>query len=166
MTAKPKRRRGAQPLSSLIPRAARAALRKHGFAKTEIVSRWPLIVGRGLAAHCAPERLAYAANQPGGGTLHLRAEGGFALELQHLEPMILERINTYYGYRAVARLVIKQGPLPARRAPRRRKTVRLTPAQERALAKTLAATRDEDLRQALADLGRQVFADEKDANNK
>src|SRR3546814_3159567 len=29
-----------------------------------------------------------------------------------LEPLVLERINSFFGYRAVARLVLQQGPLP------------------------------------------------------
>ena len=59
-----------------------------------------------------------------GGTLHVRVgSGALALELQHLEPVVIERINTYFGYRAVERLKLVHGPLPAPRgrAPRRRR---------------------------------------------
>ena len=43
------------------------------------------------------------------------ANGGAALELQHRTVQILERVNAYLGYGAVAHLKIRQGRLPARR---------------------------------------------------
>ena len=44
------------------------------------------------------------------GTLHLQVAPGLALEVQHREPVLVERINAFFGYRAVARLALKQGP--------------------------------------------------------
>ena len=48
----------------------------------------------------------------------IRVEGAFALELQHLAPIVIERVNTYYGWRCIGKLVLKQGPV--RRAEKKR----------------------------------------------
>ena len=54
--------------------------------------------------------------------MHLRvASGGLAMELQHFEPVLVERINAYFGYPAVARVKLIQGPLPAPAGGRRRR---------------------------------------------
>lgn len=148
------------------PRSLRMALNKvmkgpfakRGFSQTEILSRWPSIVGPMLAQHSCPERLTFERERAAGANLLVRVEGAFGLELQHLAPQVVERINTYFGYRAVDRLSILQGPVP-RRAPSARAAARaLTPAEEKSVADTVAATRDPELAKALAALGRAVVA--------
>jgi hypothetical protein len=85
----------AAPLSSVT----RPVLKRRGLASGRVVSEWTEIVGATLAACSCPERL----SQPrdgGPGTLKIRVDGPMAVELQHLEPVIIERINSYFGYRA------------------------------------------------------------------
>ena len=81
---------------------------------------------------------------------------GFALQIQHLEPVLVERINTFYGYRAVARLRLIQGPLPVAPPPRRPAFRALSASEEEALAATLAGLSDPTLREALTSLGRTL----------
>ena len=108
---------GRQPIGVLVRRALGPSFGRRGFSRAEILIRWPAIVGAGLARHACPERLT-APRRAGGGTLRVRVEGGFATELQHLETEVIERINSYFGYRAVARLALVQGPLPVTAASR------------------------------------------------
>ncbi len=85
------------------------ALKKRGFDKAELVRYWGQIVGEELCPACQPVKLTPAAGQHGG-TLYIRAATGFhALELQHREPLILERIAQFYGYYPARRIVILQG---------------------------------------------------------
>ena len=99
-----------------------ASFERYGFAYAELLSQWEAIVGVELAAVSAPERISWPRRndgeedrgQPGGGTLVVRAAEGRALELQYMGPRIIERINGYYGYGAVAKLKVLQGKLPAR----------------------------------------------------
>ncbi|MFQ5534070.1 MAG: DUF721 domain-containing protein [Sphingomonadales bacterium] len=158
MKTQPGKRSGkTRRASSLLGRAMSPALRRQGFAASEVVSRWPHIVGPVLAANCLPERLAYSAGENSDGTLHVRVAGAFAIELQHLEPLVIEKINTYYGYRAVGRLKITQGPLPARPGPRKRPASVLDPAQTTEIETAVADTHDDRLRESLTALGRAVF---------
>jgi hypothetical protein len=85
---------------------------------------------------------------------------GWALQLQHLEPLVLERINGFFGYRAVARLVLQQGPLPAlpgAAGNRRRNEAAAAPLPlDAALAEKLSTVADPELRAALEGLGRSL----------
>ena len=111
-----------------------------------------------LAARSLPERVTRPADGQGGGTLHVRiASGALAVELQHLEPLIVERINTYFGYRAVARLKLVHGPIPEPRLERAPPRI-LAPADEATIEDLAAEIEDRTLRQALRDLGKQLFA--------
>ena len=87
-------------------------------------------------------------------TLVLRAEGPAALEIQHQSNVILERVNRYFGWQAVGRIVLRQAPLskPKTRPP----LPKIDPAETAKIAATLSDIADDDLRMALARLGAAV----------
>ncbi|MEE8332237.1 MAG: DciA family protein [Alphaproteobacteria bacterium] len=152
-----KRGRGARSLAAVLPKVAEPAMRKRGFAAVEIVTGWPSIVGAALAAETTPERLSFPPGKRLDGTLHVRTSGPLALEIQHLEPVILDRINTYFGYRAVARLKLAQGPRPARpKAPARKAPRAPNPARRAAVEQRTQGIDDTALRDALNKLGEAV----------
>ena len=150
---------GPRPLSALTARAARVAFARKGFGAAEILTRWAAIVGPTIAAHAVPERLVFPPAQRTDGLLHVTvAPGGFATELQHLEPLVLERINGFFGYRAVTRLRLHQRALPP--APRKRDRPAAAPlsqAQRDRLDKALSGTRNAGLKAALDALGREIL---------
>lgn len=162
---KPRRGRGPVALAATLSRITDAALRKRGFAQSTVITNWAEIVGAELADHTTPQRLAFPRSGRGGrggGTLHVRVAGALATELQHLEPLVLERINTYFGYQAVARLALEQGPLPPRRkGARRTPTPALDAEEEGVIESAVSGVEDESLRRALAGLGRAVMASDK-----
>ena len=90
-----------------LPRVAPVA-EKLGFAESEVLLRWPDIAGAALAALCHPVKVSYGRGAGLGATLTVRAEGAVAPEVEHLAPQIVERVNAYYGYRAISRLKITQ----------------------------------------------------------
>lgn len=132
---------------------------RQGFAEPALIQGWAEIVGPDLAAESTPIRLV-AGKDGTGGTLHIRVSGPLALELQHLQPQVLERVNGYFGYRAVSRLALRQAPAgtPLRKPPKRRKPAKLSKTQQAELDAQLATVTDPELRTALSRLGRQVIA--------
>ena len=164
-------RRGIHALASMLPRVTAPIFKARGFAEAGILTDWPAIVGPHLARHTMPEKIAFARGARSAGTLHIVTESAFAPELQHLEPQVIERINGYFGYGAVARLLIHHGrvvtaPLDSGRpAPRKGKGKANSSAKGNAHAapqgrgKTAPATADvadDSLRAALDRLGRAV----------
>ena len=145
---------GIRHLAGFLPRLTRAALGRRGFAEGGIVTDWAAIVGPDLAAGSLPERLSFAPGARRDGTLQVRVTGVLALELQHLEPVVIERINGYFGYRAVARLKIRQGPLPRGRT--RPAPLPPDPAVAREVDEAVAGVADPLLRAALAGFGRAL----------
>ncbi len=143
-------------LVEVLHKTLAEAFAKQGFASVELVTRWPEIVGAEIAAHSQPEKIQWprtpqAANAPEPGTLLLRVEGPAALEIQHLSDVILQRVNQFFGWQAVAGMRLRQAPLARRAKPRRHPMP--DPAATERIAATLPEIRDEKLRQALARLG-------------
>jgi hypothetical protein len=153
-------RHAARGLTSLM----KAMEARFGRGPEDLQSRWREIVGEALAGRSEPVKLVKA--RTGGATLELRVAGSVAALIQHQAPLILDRLNMYLGPGAVSRLRIVQGPLsrPAA-APKsgikRRGRPPLDAAAERALADSLAGTRDGPLKDALLRLGREVLRDDR-----
>lgn len=152
-----RRRGGMRALAADVPQVVKPALGKRGFSEGQLVAQWADIVGADLARRMMPEKLTFPPGERRDGTLRLRVAPGFALEVQHREPQILERLNAFFGYRALARLALIQGPLPTEpaAAPRRRRD--LAPSERAALTRRLADITDSDLRDALTRLGEAVI---------
>jgi hypothetical protein len=147
----------ARPLADLVRSTLADTFARQGFASTELVTHWNDIVGADIAVYCEPLRLKWPrggdVDAPEPATLVLRVEGPVAVEIQHLSPVILERVNRFFGWRAVGRLALRQAPLARRPAP----PVRPEPDPQAAaqIAGTLDVA-DEDLRNALARLGAAI----------
>jgi hypothetical protein len=145
-------------LAVTLPKVTRRTLGRHGLAEGGLVTDWAAVVGQTIAERSLPLRLSFTGGERRDGTLHVRVSGALALELQHLEPQILERINGYFGYRAVGRLRIHQGPVPDQRPPRRPSPAPPSPAAEAEIGSLVSAVEDDGLRQALQGLGRSLRA--------
>lgn len=112
ITPKPYQRpRGgeAKAVSALMPEIGRAAFRRFGFVQSSVVTRWDEIVGARYAAVSAPESIRFPIGKKSEGTLELTVEGAHATMIQHVLPEIIERVNRFFGYAAVARVKVRQG---------------------------------------------------------
>ena len=85
-----------------LAKVTRPALEKRGRVFAALVAAWPELAGPRLAGDTALDRLAQP-RDGGPGTLHLRVTPVLALEVQHLTPQLIERINAFLGHAAVGR---------------------------------------------------------------
>lgn len=149
--------RPARTLADLAQGLLAESMAKQGFAATELITRWTEIAGPEIAAHSEPLKMRWPRGADNGdpepATLVLRVEGPAAIEIQHLSGVIIERVNRFFGWRAVAQIALRQAPL------RRRATLaRPKPDPEAAskVAASLTAVADDELKSALARLGAAV----------
>ena len=135
---------GFRPVGALVPRLTRPVFRRKSPSGAQIMADWPELVGPALAAVTEPERLS-------AGTLTIACAGPVAMELQHLAPELIERINAGLGRVAVERLRFRQRAPTAAAAPPRR---RLPPGPPPAPVEGVA---DPGLRAALERLAARVY---------
>jgi hypothetical protein len=139
----------------------RAAIARYGFAYADLIKQWPAIVGDSVAQWSEPERIKWPRGgtdgRKQGGTLVIRATPGRGLDLQHETPRIIERINAFYGYGAIASVKIMQGTLSGRK-PAVPSLAPLRPAQAQALETRLETVADPALKEALRRLGKGVLS--------
>lgn len=148
---------GPRLLARTVPEVAGKVLGKRGLAFGSLITEWPSIVGQQLSLRTQPEKLSFPRGRREDATLHIRVSGAIALELQHLEPQILERINGFFGYRAVSKLRMVHGGVIASPSPRAPVAKPLTAEQETSLHASVAGVEDAGLRAVLEQFGRALM---------
>jgi len=150
-----KSRRGTPHINRFLWKIAKPSMQRRGFSDQTLIEHWPTIVGDNLAALSQPLRLSRKGMREGeAAVLTVKVEGAMALEIQHFAPQIIERLNGYYGYPAIGKLNIVQGPLYRRPAPH----IPKPPSQEDVshLSEQMEDIDSPRLRQALARLSLRV----------
>ncbi|MEL7445369.1 MAG: DUF721 domain-containing protein [Pseudomonadota bacterium] len=103
------RGRGAKAIGELMPQVGRTAFRRFGFVQSSIVTRWPEIVGPHHAKICSPEAIRFPPGEKAEGILQLVVVPAHAPLIQQVIPEIMERVNRFFGYQAVAKIKLRQG---------------------------------------------------------
>lgn len=135
--------------------AAPIVAKRGGGILTRLKAQWAAIVGPDWAATTWPTALGR------GGVLKLHAASGIALELQHRAPLLIERINLFFGRPAITRLTLVQRPLPLVSVPAGPRLRPLMPDETKGLDKQLFDITEPKLRHALSRLGQAVIAGER-----
>jgi|SRR5579884_1427890 len=157
------KRKTEEPERSCRPRAAGElvgdiggqSFRRFGFVQHSIVSRWAEIVGERYAKASCPESIKFPAGKKAGGVMTLLVDGAHAPLIQHLTPMIVERVNRFFGYAAINRIVFNQGKPPAPAPRPQRPQLRPVPKE---LGEGLREVADPELRACLESLAAQIAA--------
>ena len=154
--AEPARRGYARSAGDIAGEVSGMAFKRFGFVQGAVVSRWKEIVGDRYARVSVPESIRFPTGKKSGGTLSLLVEGAHAPLMQHLAPMIVDKVNRFFGYEAVARIAFRQGRI-ADASPAR--PMRQAPAAVPAdLGDGLRMIADDELRACLTSLAGQIAA--------
>ena len=150
-------RRKFRTISASVEKITKPIFGKRGFGEAAIVTDWPHIVGTTLARHTVPEQISFPRRERVDGILKLKIDSSaLALELQHLAPQLVDKINTYFGYGAVGRIQIVQGPVPKQEPPKR-ELATISRDTRREIDQRLALVSDPDLKAALSALSSRLL---------
>jgi hypothetical protein len=101
----------ARSVSEIVPDVGRVAFRRFGFVQSSVVSRWAEIVGARYATISSPESIRFPPGKRSDGVLTVTVAGAHAPIMQHVGPTIIERVNRFFGYGAIAKVNIRQGEI-------------------------------------------------------
>ncbi len=146
------RRGHARAAGDLVGDIAGVTFKRFGFVQGAVVSRWAEIVGERYAKVSTPESVRFPHGKKSGGTLTLTVVGAHAPLMQHLTPLIIERVNRFFGYAAVDKIAFRQGRVETAKRPVRR-TPRVIP---RELGEGLREIADPGLRACLESLAARL----------
>ncbi|MBW4706584.1 DUF721 domain-containing protein [Roseobacter sp. YSTF-M11] len=150
--------------ASLLTGRIRAASENRGFAQSRLLTQWAEIVGEEIAAISRPVEVGYGRGGMGA-TLTLLTTGSNAPMLDMQKEQMRAKVNSVYGYNAIARIRVTQtaatgfaeGQVAFEAAPRAGKPASVDPALRKKAAETASPVDDAGLRDALARLGENIL---------
>ena len=92
---------------------------KYGKIEYIIISKWPEIVGLFFSNHSEPDkisRIPIEENNTGdmiySNFLHINISPVAAVEFLHFKDKIIDKINSYFGYKAISNIKLQQNFIP------------------------------------------------------
>ncbi|MCB1463832.1 MAG: DUF721 domain-containing protein [Nitratireductor sp.] len=156
------RRRGAVAVSELAGKVLEPVIARRAGMNLDLVAAWPDIVGAPHGDYTRPEKIVWPRRaheddpfEPG--ALVVACDGARAVLFQHELDQCVERVNAFFGFRAIARIRIVQKPVTRHAAQVRRQAPQPGPKAQARIESIVAGIEDEELRKRLERLGRGVF---------
>lgn len=128
-----------------------------GLMEGKIITHWPQIVGEKFARLALAEKITFPKGEKTGGTLHISVTSSSALLLHYAQDLILEQVNMFFGYKALAKLRMTHDlTLPPDRPPKA-PPAPLSQEGKAWLEEQTCATQDLDLKGCLEKLGEAIL---------
>jgi hypothetical protein len=109
-----KRSQQSKSISALVTELAKPLFQKKNVQIMRLLLEWPNIVGKEYSQNSTPEKIFFnnTNGHRGNGVLTLKINERYAFEYQHLTPVIIERVNQFFGFKAIERVILKKSPAP------------------------------------------------------
>ncbi|QBF33814.1 DUF721 domain-containing protein [Thalassococcus sp. S3] len=155
---------GFKQTSALLGDRIRRAGESRGFAVSRLLTHWDDVVGADICKIARPVNISYGRGGLGA-TLTLLTTGAQAPMLEMQKEQLRHKVNAVYGYNAISHIRITQtaptgfseGKVAFEARPRDHVQDAPRPEVAAAAKETAAPVEDEDLRNALERLGRNVM---------
>ena len=142
------------------------------FGKIEfiIISKWPQIVGTFFADHSEPDKISRVNEDLNdldepiyNNFLHVRVSPAAALEFQHYKDTIVEKINSFFGYKAIADLRIQQNFIPKKTNPNNLNINEeiISEEEKQLIRNEIEAINDTELEKSIVNLGASIKRESK-----
>ena len=97
---------GLRPFSNSIPKSLKKHLKKGGYNYSNIVDNWTRIVDAKISNNCYPSTVKMNKDMKDG-ILVLNVIHGKEIEIEYNKNEIVDKVNTYFGYNCIAKVVLK-----------------------------------------------------------
>ena len=131
--------------------------KNRGLLEGKIITHWSQIVGDQISKIALAEKITFPKGQRSDGTLHMVVTSSGALLIQYAQDLILERVNTFFGYKALTKLRLAHGLIPKTEENKPGVDKPLSTADEDWVQSHIESIEDEELKSYLQALGRAVL---------
>ena len=96
---------GLRSFKDTLPTEAKRILGKKGKVFNETLDNWKYLVGEDLFKVCYPKSFK-SSNKIRGSCLSILVKRGSEVDLEYSKKDIIKKINTYFGYQAIERIIL------------------------------------------------------------
>lgn len=147
---------GPTRLGLFTQRLVKPVFKSRGLMEGKIITHWPQIVGEKFAHISFVEKITFPKGSRSEGTLHLNVTSSGALLFQYAQDMILERVNIFFGYKALSKIRMIHGLTLQKEAKMPPPPKILTGEEKAWLERQIEGIEDSELRVNLQKLGEAV----------
>ena len=161
----PKRAFVPKKIGDTLGKVNRVFANKYGKTEFLILSKWPQIVGSFFAEHSEPDKISRLTedfdefDQPiFKNFLHVRVSPAAAVEFQHYKDTIIEKINSFFGYKAIADLRLQQNFIAKKKKVQTSKAggFEITENEKELVKKEIQNIKDKELEKSIVNLGLSI----------
>ncbi|MDR3325803.1 MAG: DciA family protein [Rhodospirillaceae bacterium] len=160
MSKKTRGSSGPRAIAGTIANLTKKSIGQRGFIEASIIAEWSYIAPPMYRNDAIPLKITFKHGERSNGLLYIRVcSGSLSTQLEYEENLIVSRVNSYFGYKAVAHVKIIQGPITHRLKPLKISVVpNLTNQQEQLLTDILINVDSDKLRLSLKELGQYIVS--------
>lgn len=139
------------------------ACTKHDGFLASLLLDWPLIVGHELGAKAQPQKISFPHQQNKGGTITLAVgSGSDSMMVYHMHLFILDKVNTFLGYKALDQVrVVQTKNMATKKLAPKIQPLPLSIEEQRDIETFTSSISDPSLKEALQRLGESLYLKDK-----
>jgi hypothetical protein len=104
-------------LGVFTQKIVKPVFKARGLMEGKIITHWVQIVGEKFSSLALPEKITFPKGKKTEGTLHLMVTSSGSLFLHYAQDLVLEQVNTFFGYKALTQLRMTHGFVPSEKKP-------------------------------------------------
>ena len=152
---------GLRPFSSSIPKTLKKHLRKGGYNYSNIVDNWTNMVSKKISDSCYPVTVKMG-KEMRDGTLVLNVIHGKEMEVEYKKNEIVDKINSFFGYKAITDLRLQQNFIPEKKTKGNVGASNQTISEEEKISikNEIDIIKNKDLEKSIVNLGASINREE------
>ena len=95
-------------IGDTLPKILKTKLKKVNFVDMSVIKNWKEIVGDDIAKNCWPIKIFFSDGNNSNGKIAIKVKRGWSLEIEYKNQEIIEKLNQYFGYKAISKINIIQ----------------------------------------------------------
>ena len=95
-------------IGDTLPKILKTKLKKANFVDISVIENWKEIVGDDIAKNCWPIKIFFSDGNNSNGKIAIKVKRGWSLEIEYKNQEIIEKLNQYFGYKAISKIDIIQ----------------------------------------------------------
>ena len=91
-----------------LPKIIDKNIKEKNFVEISLIKKWREIIGDDIAKFCWPIKIVFSEINNLNGIIFLKTMRGKSMEIEFKNEEIIEKLNQYFGYKAIAKISVVQ----------------------------------------------------------
>ena len=95
-------------IGNSLPKIVDKNIKEKNFVEVSLIKKWREIIGDDIAKFCWPIKIIFSDIKNSNGIIFLKTKRGRSMEIEFKNEEIIEKLNQYFGYKAISKISVVQ----------------------------------------------------------